>query len=142
VQRFPDFELFRSLLEEITISMEVVPVSNDFPAHNQKLRELMGALGKEIPDTMGAFVQLHKAAAASGALDAKTKELISLAIAITVRCNGCIAFHVHDALKAGAVREEIVETIAVAILMGGGPSVVYGTEALEALNQFEKAGLN
>ena len=116
-------------------------MSTNFVEYNQHLRELMGALGKEIPQTMGAFTELHKTAGKEGAIDAKTKELIALAIAITVRCNGCIAFHVHDAIKMGASRSEIVETIGMAILMGGGPSVVYGTEALEAFNQFEKSGV-
>lgn len=74
---------------------------------------------------------------ADGVLSAKVKELIALGIAITVRCDGCIAFHVHDALEAGASRKEVAETIGVAVLMGGGPSVVYGSEALEALEQFE-----
>ena len=117
-------------------------MGNNYPEHNKNLRELMGKLGKEIPDTMAGFVSLHKAGSKNGALDTKTKELISLAIAITVRCNGCIAFHIHDALSAGANRKEILETVGVAILMGGGPSVVYGTEALEALNQFESQGLD
>ena len=103
--------------------------------YNERLQELMGALGKEIPKTMSAFASLHRAASADGALDAKTKELIALGIAITIRCHGCIACHIHDALEAGAGRAEILEIIGVAILMGGGPSVVYGTEALEALNE-------
>ena len=60
-----------------------------------------------------------------------------MAIGISVHCDGCIAYHVHDALNAGATREEVVETIGVALMMGGGPSVVYGCEALEALEQFE-----
>ena len=72
-----------------------------------------------------------------GALSTKTKELIALSIAISVRCDGCIAFHVHDAIAAGADRQEIAEAIGVAVLMGGGPAVVYGAEALEALRQFE-----
>lgn len=117
-------------------------MGNNYPEHNKQLRQLMGKLGKEIPGTMAGFVALHKAGSQGGAIDAKTKELISLAIAITVRCNGCIAFHIHDALEAGATRQEIMETVGVAILMGGGPSVVYGTEALEALDQFEKEGLD
>jgi len=107
--------------------------------YDKKVRGLMGKLGVEIPNTMSGFVELHKAASADGALSHKIKELISLAIGITVRCNGCIAFHVHDAMQAGATRQEIMETIGVAVLMGGGPSVVYGTEALEAVNQFEEA---
>lgn len=103
----------------------------------QKLRELSARLIAEIPETMAGFGQLHACATSKGALDTKTKELIALSIAISVHCNGCIAFHVHDALKSGASHQEIVETIGVAILMGGGPSMVYGCEALEALEQFE-----
>ncbi len=70
------------------------------------------------------------------------KELIALAIGISVRCDGCISYHVHDALEAGASREEIVETIGVSILMGGGPDVVYSSQALKALNEFVEKGLN
>lgn len=95
----------------------------------------MRDLGQEIPETMKAFGQLHKVTTADGVLSKKTKELIALAIAITVRCDGCIAFHVHDAIKANASTAEIAETIGTAILMGGGPSVMYGCEALEALRQ-------
>ncbi|MBZ0300131.1 MAG: carboxymuconolactone decarboxylase family protein [Anaerolineae bacterium] len=86
---------------------------------------------------MGAFMQLHHAGASDGALSSQCKELIALGIAIAVHCDGCIAFHVHDALQAGATRDEITEAIGVAVLMGGGPSVMYGCEALEALEQFE-----
>jgi len=108
----------------------------DFPKHYQSLVTLMEQLGTKIPSTMEGFSNLHKASTKDGALTSKTKELIALGIAITVRCDGCIAFHVHDALKSGATSQEITETIGVAILMGGGPSVMYGCEALEALNQF------
>jgi AhpD family alkylhydroperoxidase len=110
----------------------------NYPRKYQELTEQMAALAEDLPKTMKAFMDLHEAAAAAGALDAKTKELIALAIAITVRCDGCIAYHVHDALQAGAGRKEICETIGVAVMMGGGPSVVYGAEAHAALNQFER----
>lgn len=88
---------------------------------------------------MSAFTQLSQKATADGALNKKTKELIALGIGIHARCEGCISFHVHDALKAGATRNEILETIGVAIEMGGGPSAMYGCEALEALDQFEES---
>lgn len=100
------------------------------------LNRNMKTLGARIPETMKGFSDLHTASTASGVLSSKTKELIALGIAITVRCDGCIAFHVHDSLKAGASSEEILETIAVAVLMGGGPAVVYGCEAMEALDEF------
>lgn len=102
-----------------------------------QIKRSMGKLGDEMPDTMKAFQQLHQAGASDGVLNAKTKELIALAIAVTVRCDGCIAFHVNDALEAGATREEIIEALSVSILMGGGPSLVYAIEAFNALNQFE-----
>ncbi len=60
-------------------------------------------------------------------------------LAISVHCDGCIAFHVHDALKAGATAAEVEETIGVAILVGGGPSLMYGTEAFEVLEQLQAA---
>src|SRR6056297_1435973 len=108
----------------------------DFPEQLRELGEGMEKLGLALPEVMQGFGALHEASTRAGALDGKTKELIALGIAITVRCDGCIAFHVHDALRGGATGEEIAETIAVAILMGGGPSVVYGVEAMQALDQY------
>ncbi len=110
----------------------------NYPQHYDRLVRLMGELGTEIPNTLQAFQGLHKAAVAPNALSTKHKELVALGIAIAVRCDGCIAYHIHDALKAGATREEIVETLGVAVLMGGGPAVVYACEAMEALVQFEE----
>jgi len=108
----------------------------DHSKHYNDLTRLMKELGTQIPSTIKGFNELHKASTAEGVLTSKTKELIALGIAITVRCDGCIAFHVHDALNSGASSEEIVETIGVAVMMGGGPALMYGCEALEALNQF------
>ena len=110
----------------------------DHPNHYHELRKVMGHLIQRLPDTMKGFSQLNSASMTDGALKAKHKELIALGIAITSNCDGCIAYHVHDALNAGASNEEIMETIGVAILMGGGPAVVYGCEAVEALDQFRK----
>ncbi len=113
----------------------------NFPAQFQELGAWMDKLGSDIPSVMQAFSALHESSIKAGALDSKTKELIALGIAITVRCDGCISFHVHDALKAGARKEEIAETVSVAILMGGGPSVVYGVEAMQALSQYLDQGI-
>jgi AhpD family alkylhydroperoxidase len=110
---------------------------SDYPGCYEHVAEMMEKFGSERPGVMGGFAQLHKAAVADGAISTKVKELIALAIAITVRCDGCIAYHIHDALKAGASRVEIAETVGVAVMMGGGPSVVYGCQALEALEEFE-----
>jgi AhpD family alkylhydroperoxidase len=115
-------------------------VNKDYIDIYSHLCELMGRLGDDAPGVMEGFGKLHEASTADGALDTRTKELIALAIGITVRCDGCIAYHAHDALAAGASRDEIVETVGVAVMMGGGPSVVYGCEALEAIDQLQLAG--
>lgn len=112
-----------------------------YPEYYERLQKISGRLARELRSTLSAFAQLNGAATAKGALSSKHKQLIALGIAVTVRCDGCIAYHVHDAIRAGASRQEILETIGVAILMGGGPAMVYGCEALEALEQFENAGL-
>ena len=109
-----------------------------YPVFLKKVQQDMGELGKANPDIMTGFSKMHEAVGSDGALYSKIKELIALAIGIVVRCDGCIAFHVQDALKAGASEEEIVEAIGVAIMMGGGPAVVYGSAALEALKQFQQ----
>jgi len=113
----------------------------DFVQVGKELAAGMGSLGKAEPDTMAAFKALMSATAGKeGDLSVKVKELIALAIAITVRCDGCIAHHVKLVIEAGASRGEVVETIGVAQLMGGGPSTVYGVEALKAYDQFVSKG--
>lgn len=86
---------------------------------------------------MQAFQGIMKAVAKDGALSSKIKELMALAIAISGRCEGCIVFHVQNAIRHGASREEVVDTISVAIEMGGGPSTVYGGKALAAFDELK-----
>ena len=90
------------------------------------------------PSVMKTFWKLHTAAVETDALDTKTKELIALAISVAAGCDDCLSHHTRDALKAGATREEIADALGVAILMGGGTSVVYATHAIEALDQFSE----
>lgn len=113
----------------------------NFPEQYKELNSWMEKLSLDIPEAMQGFGSLHEASLKQGALDSKTKELIALGIAITVRCDGCISFHVHDAMAGGASKEEVAETVSVAILMGGGPSVVYGIEAMQALSQYLEVGI-
>lgn len=105
-------------------------------------RELSGAI-KEVrigsPEVMKAFAGLAAAATKSGAIDAKTKELIAVAIAVAIRCDGCIAFHTQSAVKLGATREELMEVMGMALYMGAGPSLMYAAQAVEAFDQFAEA---
>ena len=107
-----------------------------YPDRLQNFESNAQTLASAQPALMQAFWRLHKAAVAEGALDTKTKELIALAISVAARCDDCIAHHTYDALEAGATREEIADALGVAILMGGGTSVVYATHAIEAVDQF------
>ncbi|MFN3468244.1 MULTISPECIES: carboxymuconolactone decarboxylase family protein [Novosphingobium] len=104
--------------------------------------ELSGAI-KQVrlgsPDVMKAFSSMAQAATRPGALDGRTKELIALAIAVAIRCDGCIAFHAKAALDQGASRDEVMETMGMALYMGAGPSLMYAAQAVEAYDQF--AGL-
>lgn len=88
------------------------------------------------PEVMTAFSGLARAALEPKALPTKTKELIALGISVATRCDGCIAFHAEAAVKQGASREEVMETMGMAIYMGAGPSVMYAAQALEAFDQF------
>ena len=96
-------------------------------------------LGNELSGPMSGFARLHRKAVEDGVLTGKIKELIALAISVAIRCEGCISYHVPDAIQAGATRPEIIEVIGVAILMGGAPAAVYATYAMDAVEQFSKA---
>ncbi|MGD8780483.1 MAG: carboxymuconolactone decarboxylase family protein [Ignavibacteria bacterium] len=109
-----------------------------YPEKAQAVFNFVGTLSKEYPGIAQGFATMHKATGDDGALTVKQKELIALGIGIAVRCEGCIACHVQDSLKAGATHEEIVETIGVAVLMGGGPSVAYGDIAYKAMKEMMK----
>jgi AhpD family alkylhydroperoxidase len=105
--------------------------------------ELAGSLSKALrplragaPEQMAAFGALARAALEPNALSTKTKELIALGISVATRCEGCIAFHAEAAVRQGASREEVLETMGMAIYMGAGPSVMYAAQALEAFDQF------
>jgi len=95
-------------------------------------------LRKDIPDVMQGFSALAQAATRDGALDKKTKELIALAIGVAVRCDGCIGFHTETLVRLGATRQEIEETLGMAIYMGGGPALMYAAEAIGAFEEFER----
>ena len=108
----------------------------DYISYRQHLETRLGQFGRELPGPMGGFARLHRKALDDGALPGKVKELMALAISIVVHCDGCIAYHTHDAVKAGATRAELLETVGVAVLMAGGPGSIYAVHALDAIEQF------
>lgn len=99
------------------------------------LKNLRGGSG----DVMKAFSNLAQTASQPNVLDGKTKELIAIAIGVAVRCDDCIAFHVKAAVDQVASKDEIMETLGMAIYMGAGPSAMYASHAFEAYTQFAAA---
>ena len=95
------------------------------------------ALFQADSERMQAWRGFNQAVVKPGALDRKTKELIMAALGLSVRCKYCIVHHVYEALKAGATREELIETALTASHMGGGPTMTYSaTLFLDSINTF------
>ncbi len=111
----------------------------NWPDLTKGLSAELRALRGGAPEVMKAFSAIAQSALTAGALDAKTKELIAVGISVAVRCDDCIAFHVKAAVDHGATREEILETLGMAIYMGAGPSAMYASHALGAYAQFAAA---
>lgn len=110
--------------------------------HGREVLGELAPLGRElralIPGVYDGFGALHAAAFAEGSVDRKTKELVALAVAISLRCDGCIASHARGAAQNGATEAEVAETIGVAISMNGGPGTVYGPRALAAFRDYSE----
>jgi len=110
--------------------------TTDFPERRSELRAGYRRLNDVLPAQMKGFGDLHRSAVTDGALPSATKELMAMAIGISLHCEDCIALHVHDALRAGATTEQVHEAIGVALMMGGGAASTYATRAIAALDQF------
>ncbi|MGH3249208.1 MAG: carboxymuconolactone decarboxylase family protein [Trebonia sp.] len=102
----------------------------------EELRIPTRELRHAIPQVYAGYKQLYDAALAAGALDVRAKELISLAIAVSKECDGCIVAHAHAAVLAGATPAEAAEAIGVTFLMNGGPATVYGARAFATFQEF------
>jgi AhpD family alkylhydroperoxidase len=98
-----------------------------FPATQAAMRERGGEIGK-------AFMPMHQAIMKAGALTARDKELISLGIAVSARCEACVCMHVQKCLQEGATPEQIMEAAGVAVMMGGGPAFMYAPLVAQAID--------
>lgn len=98
----------------------------------QGINECLTPFRKSQSEAMQGFGQLARASMAEGAINAKNKELIALAIGITQHCSGCVGFHVKALRKLGCSREELEEMLTICVYMGGGPALMYSAEALKA----------
>src|ERR1700675_1320865 len=103
---------------------------------NEYMKQVLSGVGdfaKLSPDTVRGYMTLTQAGTKTTHLDEKTRQLISIAVAVTTRCDGCITIHTDAALKAGASKEEISEALGVAVAMNAGAALVYSVRALDAV---------
>jgi AhpD family alkylhydroperoxidase len=114
-------------------------MTKNWPDFATELSADLKILRGDAAAAMKAFSALAGAALTPRALDGKTKELLALGISVAVRCDDCIAFHAKAAVEHGATREEVLETLGMAIYLGAGPSVMYASHALAAFGQFAEA---
>lgn len=111
----------------------------DWEAYRGELTTRIGELKDLSPGTVGGYMQASGAGAQTDRLGEKTRQLISLAVAVTTRCDGCIAFHSQAAVKAGATPEEVSEALGVAVAMNAGAALVYSARALDAVRSLTPA---
>jgi len=107
----------------------------------QNVTKNLAAMREDLPEVMKAFNDLGRAAGKAGVLERKTKELIALSLGVAARCDACIGFHVQTLVKLGTTRAELEEALAMAVYMGGGPSLMYSANALAAFEEFSAAAV-
>jgi AhpD family alkylhydroperoxidase len=111
----------------------------DWNEYRKQLTVGVKQLGQLSPDTVKGYVELSSAGNRKNLLGPKIRELISLAVAVATRCDGCITVHTEAALRHGATEEEIGEALGVAIAMSAGAALVYSTRVLDAVRNYPSA---
>lgn len=110
----------------------------DWNTYRQQVMTGVGEVGKLSPDTVKGYMGLAGAAQKTNRLGAKVNELVALAVAVTLRCDGCITVHTDAAIKHGATKEEIAEALGTAITVNAGAALVYTTRVMDAYNEHDK----
>jgi AhpD family alkylhydroperoxidase len=111
----------------------------DWNAYRKQLAGTIAEIAKLSPDFVKGYKQLVSARSTSGALDPKTRELVALAVAVTVRCDGCIATHTELARRNGATKEEIADALGIATMVNAGATLVYSARTIDAFHAAEAA---
>jgi AhpD family alkylhydroperoxidase len=112
-------------------------------SYREITKSVSGSLARlraDQPELMKAFSALSTAATQDGTLSHKTKELIALALGVAGHCDACVGFHLKALIRAGATRAEVEEALGVAVYMGGGPSLMYAADALQAFEELSAPG--
>ncbi|WP_443025509.1 carboxymuconolactone decarboxylase family protein [Sphingomonas sp. PB4P5] len=111
----------------------------DWNGYRQQISAGVSTLGKLSPDTVRGYVTMNAAGQKTGHFDEKMRELIAVAVAISLRCDGCITVHTEAARRLGASKGEIAEAMGVAIGVNAGAAIIYATRTLDAFDAAEEA---
>jgi AhpD family alkylhydroperoxidase len=106
----------------------------DWNAYQAELTKSIPEFAKLTPNSLKGYQTLSSASAKNSLLGEKVRQLISIAVAVTTRCDGCITFHTDAALKAGATKQEIAEALGVAMAMNAGAALIYSLRALDSVD--------
>lgn len=109
----------------------------DWNGYRNEVMGRISDLAKLTPGTVEGYMTASAAGSKTNNLDAKTRQLISLAVAVTTRCDGCITVHAKEAVKEGATEAEIAEALGVAVAMNAGAALVYSARVLDAVKSVE-----
>lgn len=105
----------------------------DWNAYHTQVLHTIAEIGRTSPDIVRGYRTLGDAGQKTNVLGAKMRELIAVAVAATVQCDGCIAVHTEAALKNGASDEEIIEALGVAVAVKAGSALIYSTRVMDAV---------
>ena len=106
----------------------------EFNAYRAKMNDKILADNNKI---IKRIFNLDTNAFKSGALDVKTKELLGLVASAVLRCDDCINYHLESAKEEGASKEEVMETLGIATLVGGTIVIPHLRRAYEFWEELE-----
>jgi AhpD family alkylhydroperoxidase len=105
----------------------------DWNEYRTQLTAEVKEIGQLSPDTIKGYIELSSAGQKKDLLGAKVRELIALAVAVAVRCDGCITVHTDAAVRHGATKKEIAEALGVTVAVNAGAALVYSTRVMDAV---------
>lgn len=112
-------------------------MANEMQQRLREVQQVLEDLGKTHPGEVQAFMNFMGKAEAGPALSLQQKELVNVALSVAAQCEWCIAYHVQQAIHAGAKRDALIEAGFLAVLMHGGPAMMYMTLLLKAIDEFQ-----
>jgi AhpD family alkylhydroperoxidase len=111
-------------------------VVNEFNAYRTKMNDAILADNNKV---IKRIFNLDTNAFAAGALDKKTKELLGLVASTVLRCDDCVKYHLESSHKAGLNKEEVVEALSIATLVGGTIVIPHLRKAYEYWDALENS---